>query len=568
MKKKSSSLRVVDLFCGGGGISEGLRQAGFEIVFGLDKEKSATETFKNNQSADVAQIDIENLSLDELPEFDVLVGGPPCIEFSMSKGRRRNILAGLKLVQAFLRVVYYRRPKYWIMENVPRIAMHLPEEIPLEWLGIDKVGNLNVPIRKEFNCADFGVPQRRRRYLIGNFPLPTATHHGPQANDLFCAAYDSSNWRTLGEVLNAFPCPAGAPKKARVTDPIYNISVTETNLTDHFHEAWMSEREIRKIRRAKLDHPYMGRMAFPDRTDQPARTVVATQLGRETLVIHDARRNRTDYRRATVRECASLQGFPITYQFFGNSYGARYRIVGDAVPPPLVFRIGQEILTREGQEKPDEPIPGRKNTKLSSAPLGKPFARKRRIFRHDRKFSELIPGKEVRGCRAELDNQGSSGSTSEKCSTGHAVEWRAMLYVGEGRRNLQAKRISYPEAVALLRRGEFKFENRPQIDKFLAEIRNKVGEKVPDAISLQKAWVELDLKPASPESLVDLSAEVIERHFPKNRWKDHLILRSPADKILPSKGIRVRIVAGLVAASLIAEIANRSLEFKDRKRAE
>ena len=58
------------------------------------------------------------------------------------------------------------------MENVPRIAHHLPDAIPLRWIGIDKKGDLPVPVRHEFNCADYGVPQLRRRYLIGNYPVP------------------------------------------------------------------------------------------------------------------------------------------------------------------------------------------------------------------------------------------------------------------------------------------------------------------------------------------------------------------------------------------------------------
>ena len=111
-------MRVADLFCGGGGISEGLRLAGFEIVYGLDNSKAAVDTFQHNHpKATVVKSAIEDIDTDSIPEFEVLVGGPPCIEFSASKQGRGNILAGLKLIQAFLQVVYKRKPKYWIMEN-------------------------------------------------------------------------------------------------------------------------------------------------------------------------------------------------------------------------------------------------------------------------------------------------------------------------------------------------------------------------------------------------------------------------------------------------------------------
>jgi len=93
------------LFCGGGGISEGLKQAGLSIVFGLDTSKPAVDTFSHNHpDAEVIKASIVDIDVKNIPEFDVLVGGPPCVEFSASKQGRGNILAGLKLVQAFLRV--------------------------------------------------------------------------------------------------------------------------------------------------------------------------------------------------------------------------------------------------------------------------------------------------------------------------------------------------------------------------------------------------------------------------------------------------------------------------------
>lgn len=76
----------------------------------------------------------------------------------------------------------------------------------------------------------------------------------------------------------------------------------------------------------------MGKMAWPVRMDRPARTVVSTQLGRETLVLKS---DDGHFRRATVRECASFQSFPITYQFFGKSYNSKYKQAGKAITTTL-----------------------------------------------------------------------------------------------------------------------------------------------------------------------------------------------------------------------------------------
>lgn len=88
------TLRVADLFCGGGGISEGLRQAGFEIVYAADKDRAAAPTFeKNHPEARVDVVDVSALGSREIPEFDILVCGPPCIDFSASKGSRGSSLS-------------------------------------------------------------------------------------------------------------------------------------------------------------------------------------------------------------------------------------------------------------------------------------------------------------------------------------------------------------------------------------------------------------------------------------------------------------------------------------------
>ena len=140
--------------------------------------------------------------------------------------------------------------------------------------------------------------------------------------------------------------------------------------------------------------------------------VVATQLGRETLVLSSEADDGTAvYRRATVRECATLQTFPTTYQFFGNSIGARYRIVGDAVPPRLTYLIGKEIRQLENsQDAVIGPIDFSQPLELAPPVVEKPRKRPNAPMQWTRKFAELVPGKKVRGCRVELDNQGERNS--------------------------------------------------------------------------------------------------------------------------------------------------------------
>ena len=105
----------------------------------------------------------------------------------------------------------------------------------------------------------------------------------------------------------------------------------------------LSPEEIRVNRRSKTDHSWYGRMAFPDPTNRPARTVMATQSGvlRETLVLEWSNGGKRVYRRPTIRECATFQTFPITYQFWGSTAETRYKLVGNAVPPVLAAAVAR-----------------------------------------------------------------------------------------------------------------------------------------------------------------------------------------------------------------------------------
>lgn len=138
---------VVDLFCGCGGFSEGFKQAGFNIVLGIDHWLPALVSFKNNHKCDVLQADIRNI--EHLPDCDVIIGSPPCQNFS-SINVKKNIRAGLELVHEFERIIKLNEPKYWIWENVEYVKRFYPQASIL-------------------NSWDYGLPQRRKRAFITNF---------------------------------------------------------------------------------------------------------------------------------------------------------------------------------------------------------------------------------------------------------------------------------------------------------------------------------------------------------------------------------------------------------------
>jgi site-specific DNA-cytosine methylase len=140
-------MKVIDLFCGMGGFSEGFKQAGFDVILGIDIWRDALKTFKANQGCDTLQEDIRDI--EHLPDCDVIIGSPPCQNFS-TLNTKKDVCSGLKLVREFERIIKLNMPQFWIWENVESIKNFYPSAFML-------------------NSWDFGLPQRRKRVFTNEF---------------------------------------------------------------------------------------------------------------------------------------------------------------------------------------------------------------------------------------------------------------------------------------------------------------------------------------------------------------------------------------------------------------
>ncbi|MCY6371236.1 DNA cytosine methyltransferase [Clostridium ganghwense] len=194
---------AIDVFCGAGGMSEGILQAGFNIVFSSDISKDAALTYKNRheqlglihgynthfQLADIRSLtgefikdSIKNLEIfigRENIDIDAMFGGPPCQGFSRSGKRKKDDPRNF-LFREYIRVISEVKPKYVVMENVEGIMdMTLVGFTGLD--GAEYADTITVPeiLISEFNkigyntleprlldASDYGVPQRRKRAIF------------------------------------------------------------------------------------------------------------------------------------------------------------------------------------------------------------------------------------------------------------------------------------------------------------------------------------------------------------------------------------------------------------------
>lgn len=424
-------LRVADFFCGGGGFSEGFRQAGFDIVFAVDRWLPAVNTYRGNKpNVNVIQDDVIRISElpDEefealIPDSEVIIGSPPCQSFSHSnKSGSADKALGIKLFEAYLRIIARKKfkensvLKYWILENVPDIKKYIKQEYTAEELGLsgDFVLNTHGAAAGKYNAKYYGAPTNRERYLCGDFPIPAKVR-------------DDSNVTTLGEVLTALgdPLDQGTDRIADINYP--DLVLPRNDITDHHYLYELAPFEYNTSKRLKQDKGYMGKMAFPENLNKPARTVMATMTAsaREAMILGygDGR-----YRLPTVREAASMMSFPIDYWFYGESKGVKHTLVGNAVPPKLSYALARAIAVAENVPIPDRYIPIKHPADLEFINLnGVQFEiKKEQPKKEYAKFKYHIPYLIIDAYRVELTNYHSDFDKKEYL-------WKAEIHYGQGK---------------------------------------------------------------------------------------------------------------------------------------
>ena len=156
--------RVIDLFAGCGGLSLGFQNAGFNIVAAFDNWEEAIDIYKRNFNHPIIKRDLGDTSdLSDMAKYnpDIIIGGPPCQDYS-SAGHRDEKLGRAKLTIDYATIITTLRPQYFLMENVPNIQKS--EKLPQVLDMFHKAG-YGIS-RMVIDASKCGVPQKRRRYIV------------------------------------------------------------------------------------------------------------------------------------------------------------------------------------------------------------------------------------------------------------------------------------------------------------------------------------------------------------------------------------------------------------------
>ncbi|MBS4032284.1 MAG: DNA cytosine methyltransferase [Clostridiales bacterium] len=356
----------VDLFAGAGGLSEGLRQVGFNILAANDFDSHAANTFRyNHPEATFFEGPIQNVSAEDIFESTgmsrgdlfCLAGGPPCQAFSIYNHQRGMHDERSGLFREYIRLVEGLFPKWIVMENVTGISS---VEGGLAIKEISRLlGELGYNVENyTLKSEQFGVPQERRRiFFIGNrlgLPntFPSATYDGIKIK--FTTVEDAiMDLPPLGvndgiEKAEYLIPPISSYQKLMREGSIKLYNHVSPNLNDinlkrlaHISQGG-SWRDIpfellpAGMQRAKRsDHTKRyGRLAL----DGLSSTILTKCDPHWGAYFHP-----TQDRVISVREAARFQSFPDRFRFLGPR-GEQYKQIGNAVPPLLAKAVGEEII--------------------------------------------------------------------------------------------------------------------------------------------------------------------------------------------------------------------------------
>lgn len=183
-------MKVIGLFSGAGGLDLGFLLAGFEIAWANDFDKDAVETYSKNVGPHAVCRDVREIAASEIPDADVVIGGPPCQSWSLA-GKRLGASDERNMWPEFLRVVEAKRPAWFLAENVPGLLSWGGGGYFFELLCTFEAMSYRVWYAV-LDSADYGVPQHRRRvFVVGNrtgreFFWPERTHADPREVSQLC----------------------------------------------------------------------------------------------------------------------------------------------------------------------------------------------------------------------------------------------------------------------------------------------------------------------------------------------------------------------------------------------
>ncbi|HKP51284.1 MAG TPA: DNA cytosine methyltransferase [Chloroflexia bacterium] len=354
VESKELGFTAVDIFSGGGGLTVGLKRAGFQVVAAVEIEANAYATYKaNHPEVQAFRQDIRNVKGEALKrlsptgEISILAGCPPCQGFSSLTSKYKKSDARNDLVLEMARLVEETEPEAVMMENVPGLASKGKALFDgfigrLEALGYQVVWNV-------LQVADFGVPQNRSRLVVLagkgfsiSLPQPTHSRTGANGLPLWRTLQDAIDWLQVEPVVLAETWEMGGPQ---VFDWHVVRSLSPENLqrlraTRPGKSRTTLPVELRPLCHRDRENGFSnvyGRMTW----DQ----VPVTMTGGCTTLSKGRFGHPNEDRTISAREAALIQTFPMDYIFDTPYMEYVCNIIGNALPCDFAEILANQCIS-------------------------------------------------------------------------------------------------------------------------------------------------------------------------------------------------------------------------------
>ena len=329
-------IEAVDLFCGAGGLTAGLRQAGIKVKAGVDCESSCQFAYEFNNQTEFIHKDVADITAEELKQrfsngaIKLLAGCAPCQPFSSyNQGKDASIDKKWPLLYHFSRLIKEVQPEFVTMENVPDVIKH---KVYHDFIDNLKNQGYNITAQ-EVECIKYGIPQTRRRHVvlaskIAKLELLPATHQ---------------DYVGVREIISDLePIEAGGKSK---TDPLHasaklsaiNLQRIRLSKPGGTWRDWPEEirANCHKKDSGKSYPSVYGRMEW----DKPAPTMTTLCYG-----YGNGRFGHPEQDRAiSLREAALIQTFPKDYIFHAPMAKISFKLIGRMIGNAVPVRLGEII---------------------------------------------------------------------------------------------------------------------------------------------------------------------------------------------------------------------------------
>lgn len=319
-------MEIISLFSGAGGMDTGFEQAGFTVTWANEYDQHIWATYEHNfPETTLDRRSITDIPVEDVPDADGMVGGPPCQSWS-GGGTGRGI--GDKRGQLFndyIRILKAKQPKFFLVENVAGILQ--PKHRTSFDSFIQEFESAGYVVTwKLLDANDYNVPENRLRVII------VGIRQDLDLEFTFPEARTDGN-TTLLDAIGDMKTPVRGTTNVAFED--LEVPNHEYLIGSHSSQ-FMSRNRVRNWNQPSFTIPASGRRV-PLHPQAPTMTKLEADRWIFTPGHEDS------YRRVSVREAARIQTFPDTHKFIYKNILQGYKMVGNAVPVNLAFHLAQSI---------------------------------------------------------------------------------------------------------------------------------------------------------------------------------------------------------------------------------